>query len=801
MFKNYLKVALRNLLKNKVYSLINISGLAIGMTATIMIGLWINDELSYNDHFKNKETIAQIYQHESANGMVDTGPAIPRPLEFALRKDYADNFKHIVMSSWNQTRYLRYGEVNLNIQGNFMQEGALDMLGIEVLKGEKEGLKDKNSIMINQSVAKSLFNDEDPIGKILKVNNRFDLKVTAVYKDIPKNNDFNDAHFIIPWKFYSSTRRWIERAKTSWGNNSFQMFVQINENTNMAAVTSKIIDVKKKASPGEAEFNPQMFLFPMKDWHLRSDFENGVQTGGRIENVWLFGIIGIFVLLLACINFVNLSTARSEKRATEVGIRKSIGSSRGQLISQFLSESFLIVLLSFVLSVGLVLLFLNGFNDLASKSIAFPWADVQFWLTSLVFIIITSFLAGSYPALYLSSFNPVTVLKGTFKTGRYSALPRKILVVMQFTVSVALIIGTMTVMDQVDHAKNRPVGYAKEGLIQIPVMSTEFIGKEDLMRNQFIASGGATEMATTSSPTTNVWSNRSGYTWEGKPSGFQEDFAFTSVSYEFTEALGLKIIAGRGFSREFPSDSLAVILNKTAVDYMGIKDPIGKYIRDSDVDDPTPAPPLKIIGVIDDMIMQSPYSPVKQSMYAFDGSGNGNFYNIRLNPAQSVKENLAAIERTFKMNFPNLPFSYQFVDEQYGRKFRSEERVANLSKVFTLLAIFISCLGLFGLASFVAEQRVKEIGVRKTLGASVGQLWVLLSKDFIKLVLISLIIGSPIAYYMMSQWLQKFAYRTDVSLTIFAIACSGALIITLITVSFQAIRSATSNPVDSLRTE
>ncbi len=801
MFKNYLKVALRNLLKNKIYSLINISGLAIGMTATIMIGLWIYDELSYNDHFENKETIAQIFQHESSNGLVDTGPAIPRPLEFALRKEYADNFKHIIMSSWNQSRYLKNGEVNLNTEGSFMQEGVSEMLNIEFVKGDASGMKDKNTIMINETVAKALFKDEDPIGKILKMNNRFDLKVTAVYKDIPKNNSFNDLHFIAPWRFYTTTRGWLERAKTSWGNNSFQMFVQINDNTTMDAVTDKIIDVKKNAAPNEAEFNPQMFLFPMKDWYLRSNFENGVQSGGRIENVWLFGIIGIFVLLLACINFVNLSTARSEKRATEVGIRKSIGSSRNQLISQFLSESFLIVLFSYVLSIGLVLLFLNGFNDLASKSIVFPWTDIQFWLVSIVFIAITAFLAGSYPALYLSSFNPVAVLKGTFKAGRYSALPRKILVVTQFTVSVALIIGTMIVMDQIDHAKNRPVGYVKEGLIQIPVMSTEFIGKEDAMRSQFIASGGATEMATTSSPTTNVWSNRSGYTWEGKQPGFQEDFAYTSVSYEFTDALGLKIIAGRGFSREFPSDSLAVILNKTAVDYMGIKDPIGKYIRDSDVDDPTPAPPLKIIGVIDDMIVQSPYSPVKQAMYAFDRNGNGNFYNIRLNPAQSVRENLDAIERTFKANFPNLPFAYQFVDEQYGRKFRSEERIANLSQVFTLLAIFISCLGLFGLASFVAEQRVKEIGVRKTLGASVSQLWMLLSKDFIKLVLISLIIGSPIAYYMMSQWLQKFPYRTDVSISVFAIACSGALLITLITVSFQAIRSATTNPVESLRTE
>ncbi len=799
MFKNYLKIALRNLLKNKVYSLINISGLAIGMTATIMIGLWINDELSSNDYFENKATIAQVFQHQSSNGEVETGEAIPRPLEFALRKDYGDNFKHIIMSSWNQPRYLRYGEINLNIEGNFMQEGAPEMLGLEIIAGEKNGLKEKNSIMISESTAKALFKGEDPIGKTLRVNNTADLMVTAVYKNIPSNNSFDDLNFLATWDYYVSSRPWIQRAETSWGNNSFQMFVQINENTTMDGITTKIIDVKKNLSAETAEFNPQIFLFPMEEWHLYSNFENGVQVGGRIENVWLFGIIGIFVLLLACINFVNLSTARSEKRAIEVGIRKSIGSKRGQLITQFLSESFLIVLLSFVLSIGLVLLFLDGFNNLASKSIVFPWSNIQFWLTSLIFIIITAFLAGSYPALYLSSFDPVAVLKGTFKMGRYSALPRKILVVTQFTVSVALIIGTMIVMDQIDYAKNRPVGYNKEGLIQIPAMSTEFIGKGDFMRNQFINSGGAIEMASTSSPTTSVWSNRSGYTWEGKPPGFQEDLAHTSVSHEFVETLGLKVIDGRGFSRDFASDSLAVILNKTAVSYMGIKDPVGKYIRDSSDEDP--APPLKIIGVIDDMIMQSPYSPVKQSMYVFNRGNNENYYNLRLNPEQSVRENLDAIERTYKANFPSLPFEYEFVDERYGRKFRAEERVANLSKVFTLLAIFISCLGLFGLASFVAEQRVKEIGVRKTLGASVSQLWILLSKDFVKLVLVSLIIGSPIAYFMMNQWLQKFPYRTGISWTVFFIACSGALLITLITVSYQAIRSATSNPVDSLRTE
>ncbi|WCO02309.1 ABC transporter permease [Psychroserpens ponticola] len=801
MLKNYFKIAFRNLLKNKVYSFINISGLAVGMAATMMIGLWIADELSYDDHFKNKATIAQIFQNQSSNGEVETGSAIPRPLEFALREKHNDNFKHIIMSSWEQPRYLKFGETNIYTLGNAMQEGAPELLDLQIIEGVRDGLKEKNSIMLSETSAKKIFGSHTAIGKIVKVNNEDDLMVTAVYNDIPENNSFSEMDYLIPWKYYVTTQDWFESAKTSWGNNSFQMFVQINDNTTMKNVTSKIIDVKKNESPVHVEFNPQLFLFPMEDWYLRSDFENGIQSGGRIENVWLFGIIGIFILLLACINFVNLSTARSEKRATEVGIRKSIGSQRGQLIFQFLSESFLIVVLSFVFALGIVLLFLNGFNNLASKAIVFPWLNIQFWLASLIFIIVTAFLAGSYPALYLSSFNPVAVLKGTFKSGRYASLPRKVLVVVQFTVSIALIIGTLVVMNQIQFSKDRPVGYNKEGLIQIPVMSNEFVGKSEVMRTQFIASEGALEMATTSSPTTSVWSNRSGYTWDGKQVGFQEDLAHTSVSYEFVETLGAKVIEGRGFSRDFPTDSLGVILNKTAVEYMGIKDPIGKYLRDSDLDIENQNDPLKIIGVIDDIIMQSPYNPVKQSIYAFDNRGNGNFYNIRLNPKKSTAESLKIIKSVFKKNFPNTPFDYQFVDEEYGKKFKSEERVASLARVFTGLAIFISCLGLFGLASFVAEQRTKEIGVRKVLGASISQLWLLLSKDFIKLVVIALLIASPLAYYIMGQWLQKFSYRTSVGWDVVAVACFGALIITLFTVSFQAIKAATSNPVKSLRTE
>ncbi|WP_299533482.1 ABC transporter permease [Ulvibacterium sp.] len=799
MFRNYLKIAWRNLKKNKGYSTINIGGLALGMAVTLTIGLWIQDELTHNDYFKNKNRIAQVFQSQTFNGQIGTGPAIPRPLEMAFRDGYADNFKYLVMSSWTTSQYLKYKETSLSRSGNFMQADAPEMLDLTILKGEKDGLREINSIMLSQSAAEALFGEEDPIGKIIEVNSQYDMMVTSVYEDIPANNSFHDTQFVMPWEKYITTQEWVKNAINFWGNNSFQMFVQIADNTSMEKVTANIRDVKKNADEDNAEFNPQLFLFPMTEWYLRGNFENGKQVGGRIKYVWLFGIIGAFVLLLACINFMNLSTARSEKRSKEVGIRKSIGSQRNQLINQFLSESFLVVLFAFFLSIIIVLLSLNGFNELARKEIEFPWTSTSFWGISIIFIAFTALLAGSYPALYLSSFRPVDVLKGTFKAGKYAGLPRKILVVLQFTVSVAFIIGTVIVMQQINHAKNRPIGYDKEGLVQIPTFSQDFSGKYDLMRNEFLASGAVVEMSSSSSPTTRIWSNRNGFDWEGKPEGFQEDLAWTEVSWEYAKSLNLKIVQGRDFSREFPSDSNAVLLNQTAVKYMGLTDPIGKFLKDNDDEDPDP--PLKIIGVVEDMIAQSPYEPVKQGVYVFDKHGNGSYYNLRLNPNQSANQSIATIERVFRTHFPNIPFQYDFVDDEYGEKFAAEERIGSLSAIFTALAILISCLGLFGLTSFVAEQRTKEIGVRKVLGASVFNVWNMLSKDFLKLVSISSFIAIPISYYVMNGWLQEYPYRVILEWWIFALAVIGALAITILTVSFIAIRAANANPVNSLRTE
>jgi ABC-type lipoprotein release transport system permease subunit len=496
---------------------------------------------------------------------------------------------------------------------------------------------------------------------------------------------------------------------------------------------------------------------------------------------------------------MNLSTARSEKRAKEVGIRKSIGSQRGQLINQFLSESFLVVFFAFFVAVVIVLLSLNGFNELSRKEISFPWDNGVFWLSSFAFILFTALIAGSYPALYLSSFKPVDVLKGTFKAGKYAGLPRKILVVLQFTVSVAFIIGTVIVMQQINFAKDRPVGYDKEGLVQIPTMSQDFEGKYELMRSEFLGSGAVVEMSTSSSPTTQIWSNRGGFNWEGKPEGLQEDLAWTEVSHDYAKSLNLKIVQGRDFSKEFASDSNAVLINQTAVKYMGFKDPIGKFLKDDDEEDPDP--PLKIIGVVQDMITQSPYEPVKQGVYVYDKHENASFYNLRLNPQQAASQNIAVVERVFKEHFPEIPFQYDFVDAEYGEKFASEERIGTLSGIFTALAILISCLGLFGLTSFVAEQRTKEIGVRKVLGASVFNVWNMLSKDFLKLVIISCFIAVPIAYFVMNGWLQEYPYRVILKWWIFALAIVGAMLVTVLTVSFQAIKAARANPVKSLRTD
>jgi putative ABC transport system permease protein len=797
MIKNYLKIAWRNLLKNKAHTFINVTGLSVGMAVAILIGLWIWDELSYNKYHQNHSRIVQLMQNQTINGQVLTGNSMPIPLGTLLRNDYKDDFKYVSLSSWTFGLSISHGEQKLITQGNYMQPEAPEMLGLKMIKGTRSGLKDPSSIILSQKLAKALFGDADPMDKVVKINNQYDHKVTGVYEDLPATTTLNDVELIAPWDMYVSSQPWLKRAATRWGNNSFQIFAQLQPGANFDQVSSRIKDLKLKniiiqGDSVGAAFKPVIFMHPMDKWRLYSEFKNGVNTGGGIQFVWMFGIIGMFVLLLACINFMNLSTARSEKRAKEVGIRKTVGSLRSQIIFQFFSESLMITLFAFILSLVLVQLALPWFNQVSAKNITVLWTNPVFWIAGILFSVLTGIIAGSYPAFYLSSFQPVKVLKGTFKAGKYAALPRKVLVVLQFTVSVTLIIGTIIIFRQVQHTKNRPVGYERTGLLQAD-MRTDAIHKNFAsVRHDLLQSGAIIEVAESGSPLTGVWSNNSGMQWRGKAPGQQDDFGTIPVSPQFGKTAGWQIIQGRDFNANYKSDSAAVIINEATAKFLGFKNPIGEIVKwDTE---------FKIIGVVKDMVMSSPYEPVKTTIFGMSGD-KGDVLNIRLNPKMSTHEALTKVEAIVKRYDPGSPFDYKFTDEEYAKKFATEERIGKLAGFFTILAIFISCMGLFGMASFMAEQRIKEIGVRKVLGASVFSLWRLMSTDFVMLVGISLLIAIPTAYYFMHGWLQNYKYRADLSWWIFGLTALAAIIITLLTVSYQSIKAALMNPVKSLKTE
>lgn len=801
MIQNYFKIAFRNLLKYKGYSFINIFGLATGMAVAILIGLWVWDELSFNKYHKNYEHIAQIVQQRTVNGEIKTNLGVPIPLGKELRTSYPNDFKQVLMSSWTNKHILTFGDAKYTKTGNFMSPETPQVLSLKMRQGTWAGLKEQSSILLSESTAKALFGKDNPMDKLIKIDNELNVKVTGVYEDLPYNTDFKELNFIAPWELYVASTEWVKEAQdlSEWGQNSFQIFVEIAQNAQYKAVSEKIKNIKlTKGDKNELKFMPKIILHPMSRWHLYSEWENGVNTGGRVQFVWLFGIIGAFVLLLACINFMNLSTARSEKRAKEVGIRKAIGSVRSQLIGQFYSESFLVVAIAFVFSLLLVILILPLFNQVADKQMTILWSNPAFWVFGIGFVVLTSLVAGSYPAIFLSSFQPIKALKwvgcsSRIGWGRLSAMPRKVLVVLQFTVSVTLIIGTLVVYRQIIHAKNRPIGYTREGLVTVYASTADIHEHLEAFRNDLVETGTVLSVAESQSPATDIWSNNTGFTWKGKDPGLQADFATIGISHAFGATVGWKFVDGRDFSKAFASDSAGFVLNETAAKFIGLKNPVGEIIKWGDRD-------FKVIGIVKDMIMTSPYEPVKQSIFYIRKRAM-NFITIRVNPASTTPKALKNIETVFKHYSPASPFEYTFVDQEYGLKFAAEERIGQLASFFAILTIFISCLGLFGLASFVAEQRTKEIGIRKVLGASVANLWQLLSKDFIVLVLISCCIAAPIAYYFMNEWIQKYKYRTDISWWIFVAVGSGALTITLLTVSFQAIKAALMNPVKSLKSE
>ena len=798
MLRNYLKIAIRNLTRNKVYSFINIGGLSVGLAVAMLIGLWLYDELSFNRHFQQYDRLAQVMQQETTQDQVNMGRHLPIPLWSQLRTSYPDDFKHVVISSWTGDHILGYKDRKFTNKGNYLSADAPDMLTLTMLKGTRAGLKEPASILLSESVAQTLFGETDPMGKIISLDNKVNVTVTGVYEDLPYNTDFRDMSFIAPWDLLASTDGWVKSGATDWQQYAWQVLVELAPGTNFEAVSAKIKTIKHRHSPDAKGSKTAVFLYPMADWHLYSEWDKQGNPTGRIQFVWLFGIIGLFVLFLACINFMNLSTARSEKRAKEVGIRKAVGSVRSQLIGQFLSESFLVVALAFVLALLLVQIGLPWFNELADKQMAILWDNPLFWALGLGFSLLTGLVAGSYPAFYLSGFQPVKVLKGTIRVGRFATVPRKVLVVVQFTVSVTLIIGTFIVFRQIQYAKNRPIGYDRTGLITIPIHIPDIRNQYNTLRSELLTSQAIVDMATSSAPTTELGYLDSGYNWEGKDPTTKVSLGVAAVTHDFGRTVGWQFVAGRDFSRQFSTDSAGMILNQTAVDYMGLKNrnggpPIGKTVTWN-------GRSFQVVGVINDVVMESPFTPVKPTVFILNYRW-ATVFTLKLNPERSTTESLSKLEAIFHQFDPNSPFEYKFSDQQYALKFATEERIGGLASAFAVLAIFISCLGLFGLASFVAEQRTKEIGVRKVLGASVFSLWGLLSKDFLTLVIISFLIASPTAYYVLHKWLATYDYRTGMPWWIFALSGAGALAITLLTVSYQSIKAALLDPVKSLRSE
>lgn len=795
MYRNYLKTALRNTLRNKVYSLLNISGLSIGMAVTLLIGLWVWDEISFDrTSHENYSSIAQVIQNVTNNGEIQTWHSVPYPLAEEIRKNYSNDFDFVVMGTGRNSHPLTVGDKKTLRSGVFFEPDAPHIFTLHMIAGTRDGLKDQHSILLSESAATASFGVDDPINKTLRIGDDMDVKVTGVYEDFPANSTFQGLDFIAPWDLFENYGGWIKNMEDPWRPNAFQLFVKLKENIVLADASLRIKDEKLKHLNTElAKKNPQLFLWPMNQWHLYSDFQNGKNVGGRIQYVWMFGIIGAFVLLLACINFMNLCTARSEHRAREIGIRKSVGSKRSQLIHQFFSESFLMVFISFLLALLLTQLMLPFFNEVASKSMHMPWSDLTFWMSCLFFCFFTALIAGSYPALYLSSFQAINVLKGTFRAGGSTTLFRRSLVVVQFSVSVILIIGTLVVYKQIQYAKDRPMGYDSSNLLSISLLDNEIHKQFETVKNELISSGGALLVAESSSPPTNTWSSTSGFSWEGKDPNLSVDFPFLEVSYDFGRTIGWEIIRGRDFSADFLSDSSAVILNEAALKFMDLKEPLGATLRWFGT-------PYQVVGVVKDLVMQSPYEPVKPTIFTFSRDGQ-NVLLVKLNPDLSASDALRKIEGVYKKFNPALPFDYQFVDETYGRKFGNEVRIGKLATAFASLAIFISCLGIFGLASFVAEQRAKEVGIRKVLGASLLSVWQLISKEFVLLVLLSCLIAMPLGYYLLDSWLSGFSYRTEISLLVFILSFACALLITLLTVSVQAIKAAMVNPVSSLRAE
>jgi len=791
MIKNFFKITYRNLLRNKGFSLINISGLAIGMASSVLILLWIQNEMSHDTFHAKGDRIYTVNNRDKFNGNLWAWSTTPSPMAPALKALYPSDVEDAVRKL-HANFLFTVGDKHVNMQGNFVDSNFLNIFSFPLLEGNTATvLNSVYNIVLTEKAAKRLFGNEPAMGKMLRIDSVDNFTVTGILKDLPNNTAFR-FDYLLPWSYMKK----INQDDENWVNNAVQTYILLKPGISQASFDQKVqnITIDHTANTKTAS-TTKVFTQLFSDQWLYSKSENGQYVGGRIEQVKLFAIIAAFILLIACINFMNLSTARSEKRAKEVGIRKVVGAEKKSLIAQFIGESIVLAFLAGILALIIVEISLGGFNQLVNKQLFIDFANLNFWAVAIGFILFTGLLAGSYPAFYLSSYQPIKVLKGTFKAAHAIVTPRKVLVVLQFTFAIALIICTIVVTHQIKYAQQREAGYSKDRLVYTFIQGDNE-KHYDLIKNELISSGAAVSVTKSMSPITERWSDGWGYNWPGSKLGDDKiDFVRFSSDADFVKTMGVQLLLGRDIDiKKYPGDSTSMLLNETAVNIMKLKNPVGTLIKEDDGGQWT------VVGVIKDFVFESPYQKVQQLMV----SGPKSWFNVihyKLNPAMATEKALGMARKTFDKYNPQYGFDYHFVDETYAEKFNEEKRTGTLAGLFAGLTIFISCLGLFGLATYMAENRIKEIGVRKVLGASVTSITTLLSKDFLKLVIISFVIASPIAWYAMNQWLQTYTYRVSVEWWVFALTALVSVIIAIVTVSFQAIKAAIANPVKSLRTE
>ena len=792
MLSNYFKTAWRNIIRSKGFSLINIIGLALGLACSLLIMLWVQDEKSVDAFHKNGKYLYQVYERNYYDGKVTADYPTQGLLAEELKRvvpeiQYASGFEYASAPGSGST--FETGKKIAKMNGMFAGEDFFKMFSYPLLQGNTTtALTDPGAVAISKHMAEYFFGDAaDAINKIIRFENNEELKVTAVFDDVPSNSSMQ-FDFLRTWTDFVKQNDWVHH----WGNTDPQTFIQLRPGADAAKVQAKIKDFIYNYQQKDKSFITELALQPYTEKYLHSNFKNGYIDGGRIEYVNLFSIIAVFILLIACINFMNLATARSAKRAKEVGIRKVIGALRSTLIAQFVGEAVLLTFCSIIVAILITILALPAFNQLTGKQMALPFYQPTFWFTMLGLLLLTGFVAGSYPALFLSSLKPVRVLKGSLKFSWSATFFRKALVVFQFALSVFLIIAMIVVYKQLNYIQTKNLGYDRDNLVYIPIEG-DLVKNYETFKQQALSNTAIVNVSKMRNSPTAIFHHTTSIGWPGKDPNLAVSFADGVIGYDFAKTMNLQLQSGRDFSKDFGTDSAAFLLNETAVNKIGLKDPVGKTITWGNHAG-------KVIGVMKDFHFNSLHETIEPLIMRLDENWTWGTILVRIK-AGRTKESMAALQKICKQLNPNFPFTYQFSDLEYARLYESENVVSKLANIFAFLAIFISCLGLFGLATFTAQQRTKEIGVRKVLGASSTTIVRLLSANFLKPIMFAFLIAFPVAWYAMTKWLHGYAYKIDLNWWMFALAGVLTICIALITISYQSIRAALVNPVESLRTE